>query len=203
MRPLGVELLGVRSDAEGPCPASLRASLLARKAAGLPAPKLFYAVPTSSNPTGVSWSEARKTAVYALACEFDFLILEDDAYFYLQFARPGAPPPGMAGLGRSLLSRDVQGRVIRADTFAKFLAPVRTLLAQVYRHRNSPLHPLSRAAGAAPGVAHRAAGGDGAHAALHAGVGAGRVFARASARRAPALRLGRRRPERPRRGVAA
>jgi DNA-binding transcriptional MocR family regulator len=125
MRPLGLELLGVRSDAEGPCPAALRAALLARRQAGLPAPKLFYAVPVSCNPTGVSWSEARQAAVYALACEFDFLILEDDAYFYLQFPRPGAPPPGVAGLGRSLLARDVQGRVVRADTFSKFVAPVR------------------------------------------------------------------------------
>ena len=90
-----------------------------------PAPKLFNAVPVSCNPTGVSWSEARKTAVYKLACEFDFVILEDDAYYYLQFPRAGAPPPGLAALGRSLLARDVQGRVIRADSFAKFLAPVR------------------------------------------------------------------------------
>jgi kynurenine/2-aminoadipate aminotransferase len=96
----------------------------ARGAAGLPQPKLFYGIPVSCNPTGVSWSDARKDAVYALACEFDFLILEDDAYFYLQFpAAPGAPPPGLRALGRSLLSRDVAGRVIRADTFSKFLAP--------------------------------------------------------------------------------
>jgi DNA-binding transcriptional MocR family regulator len=97
-----------------------------RVAAGLPLPKLFYGIPVSCNPTGVSWSEARKRAVYAAACEFDFLILEDDAYFYLQFpAAPGAPPPGLRGLGRSLLSMDTAGRVIRADTFSKFLAPVR------------------------------------------------------------------------------
>ena len=142
MRPLGLELLGVRSDAEGPCPAALRAALLARRQAGLPAPKLFYAVPVSCNPTGVSWSEARKAAVYALACEFDFLILEDDAYFYLQFPRPGAPPPGVAGLGRSLLARDVQGRVVRADTFAKFVAPVRcSALLVISVHLLSPPIP--------------------------------------------------------------
>ena len=84
----------------------------------------------SCNPTGVSWSEARKAAVYSLACEFDFLILEDDAYFYLQFPGERAGPPGVRALGASLLSRDVAGRVIRADTFSKFLAPVRRRLAE-------------------------------------------------------------------------
>ena len=107
----------------------------------------------SCNPTGVSWSQERKEAIYALACEFDFLILEDDAYFYLQarlrpsfapspvaslvpsrspqpcsrpgpqFPEPGAPPPGISGLGHSLLSMDVASRVVRIDTFSKFVAP--------------------------------------------------------------------------------
>jgi len=129
MRPLGVQPVGIAGDAEGPLPGALRAEVLRRRAAGLPKPKLFYGIPVSCNPTGVSWSEARKDAIYALCSELDLLILEDDAYFYLQFPDPadprsaGHPPPGLEGLGRSLLARDVDGRVIRADTFSKNLAP--------------------------------------------------------------------------------
>ena len=53
------------------------------------------------------------------------LIVEDDPYFYLQFPRGPQHPPGLAGLPRasSYLSLDTQGRVIRLDSFAKFLAP--------------------------------------------------------------------------------
>lgn len=95
-----------------------------RKQRGLPAPKVLYAVPVSCNPTGVSWSLERKEQIYALACELDFIIFDDDAYFYLQFPpTPEAEAPGLHGLGRSLLSMDTQGRVVRTDTFSKFLAP--------------------------------------------------------------------------------
>ena len=30
-------------------------------------------------------SEERKRQIYALACEFDLLLLEDDPYYFLQF----------------------------------------------------------------------------------------------------------------------
>lgn len=78
----------------------------------------------SCNPTGVSWTDERKAQVYALACELDFIIFDDDAYFYLQFPpASGGEAPGLRGLGRSLLSMDTEGRVVRTDTFSKFLAP--------------------------------------------------------------------------------
>ena len=61
-------------------------------------PKLMYAIPVSCNPTGVTWTLERKEAIYALACEFDFIILEDDAYFYMAFPRQlGGPTPGLSG----------------------------------------------------------------------------------------------------------
>ena len=47
------------------------------------------------------------------------LILEDDPYFYLQFAPGGGAPRGLSDLGASYLSMDTDGRVIRLDSFAK------------------------------------------------------------------------------------
>ena len=44
---------------------------------------------TAALMAGGTLSEARREAVYALACEFDFLIFEDDPYIYLQFGETG------------------------------------------------------------------------------------------------------------------
>lgn len=45
----------------------------------------MYINPSGSNPSGTTLSEARRREIYALACEYDFLILEDDPYYFLQF----------------------------------------------------------------------------------------------------------------------
>ena len=63
--------------------------------------------------------EARRREVYALCREHGVLILEDDPYFYLQFEAGGGAPRGLSRLGASFLSMDVDGRVIRLDSFAK------------------------------------------------------------------------------------
>ncbi|XP_047616571.1 kynurenine/alpha-aminoadipate aminotransferase, mitochondrial-like isoform X2 [Phacochoerus africanus] len=52
--------------------------------------------------------------IHALARKYDFLIIEDDPYYFLQFNKPWAP---------TFLSMDIDGRVIRADSFSKVLSP--------------------------------------------------------------------------------
>ncbi|XP_058048159.1 kynurenine/alpha-aminoadipate aminotransferase, mitochondrial isoform X2 [Ahaetulla prasina] len=49
----------------------------------------------------------------ALARRYDFLIIEDDPYYFLQFNKPWAP---------TFLSMDIDGRVIRTDSFSKILS---------------------------------------------------------------------------------
>ncbi|XP_030348647.1 kynurenine/alpha-aminoadipate aminotransferase, mitochondrial isoform X4 [Strigops habroptila] len=49
----------------------------------------------------------------ALARKYDFLIIEDDPYYFIQFEKPWAP---------TFLSMDVDGRVIRTDSFSKILS---------------------------------------------------------------------------------
>ncbi|XP_059501025.1 kynurenine/alpha-aminoadipate aminotransferase, mitochondrial isoform X3 [Stegostoma tigrinum] len=49
----------------------------------------------------------------AIARKYDLLIIEDDPYYFLQFEKPWAP---------SFLSLDVDGRVIRTDSFSKILS---------------------------------------------------------------------------------
>lgn len=74
----------------------------------------------------------RKREIYKVCQEFDLIIIEDDAYYYVYFddyTGNGTDPydissfPGTKNLPASILSMDVDGRVIRLDTVSKFIAP--------------------------------------------------------------------------------
>ncbi|MGH2368078.1 MAG: PLP-dependent aminotransferase family protein [Chloroflexota bacterium] len=82
------------------------------RAAGTPA-KLLYTIPTFHNPAGVSLPLARRRRVAELADEYNFVILEDDAYGELRFS--GDPLPAIYGLA-------TPGRVVRSATLSKILA---------------------------------------------------------------------------------
>ncbi len=85
---LGVTLVGVPGDDEGMLPEAL-GELAARHR-----PKALYINPTLCNPTTITVSSARRTAIVALARRHDFAVIEDDAYGAL----PLAPPPSLAAL---------------------------------------------------------------------------------------------------------
>ena len=46
--------------------------------------KALYLVPNGGNPTGTRYSLDRKHAIYRMAQEYNFLIIEDDAYYFLE-----------------------------------------------------------------------------------------------------------------------
>lgn len=48
-------------------------------------PKLMYVVPTGSNPTGQNIPLENKRKIYSLAQKYDFLIIEDDPYYFHNF----------------------------------------------------------------------------------------------------------------------
>ncbi|XP_071487202.1 kynurenine/alpha-aminoadipate aminotransferase, mitochondrial-like [Diadema antillarum] len=75
-------------------------------------PKFFYIVPNGHNPSGETVSSEKRLKIYALAQRYDFIILEDDSYYFLQFDEPRRP---------SFLSMDSDGRVIRLDSFSKII----------------------------------------------------------------------------------
>lgn len=76
-------------------------------------PRLLYTISTGGNPTGASQPMGRKRELYDVARRHDLLLVEDDPYYYLQYAPCRTP---------SLLSLDVDGRVVRADSFSKILS---------------------------------------------------------------------------------
>jgi len=88
-------------------------------------PRVLYIIPTAQNPTGCSYSESRRREIYAICQRHNIIIIEDDPYYYLQFNLDELDAqPGLHGLtSHSFLPIDVDGRVVRLDSFAKFLAP--------------------------------------------------------------------------------
>ena len=64
-------------------------------------------------------TEARRREVLALAREHDFLILEDDPYYYLYFGA-AARPPSYFALEPQVLPK--VGRVLRFDSLSKILS---------------------------------------------------------------------------------
>lgn len=118
LQPLGCNMINVSSDEHGIIPDSLREILSKWKPEDSKnpkknSPKFLYTVPNGNNPSGNSLTAERKREIYELARKYDFLIIEDDPYYFMQFNKPWAP---------TFLSMDEDGRVIRADSFSKVLS---------------------------------------------------------------------------------
>lgn len=76
--------------------------------------RLAYIIPEFQNPTGKSWSEARRRRIMEIFSRTEIPILEDNPYGELRFE--GKTPP-------SLMSLDHKGQVIGLGTFSKILCP--------------------------------------------------------------------------------
>ena len=94
-------------DGEGPDPAALETTL-----SGNPA-KLFYGIPNSQNPSGITYSEKRREECAGILEDTGTLIVEDDAYGELQFA----PKP------HSPLKKYLPGQTFLTGSFSKIMAP--------------------------------------------------------------------------------
>ncbi|KAJ3023775.1 UNVERIFIED_CONTAM: hypothetical protein HDU68_008458 [Siphonaria sp. JEL0065] len=112
LRPLGCKFADVPSDGEGLEPDALE-SVLANWKDAATRPKVLYSVPIGGNPTGCSTTLERKKRIYEIARKYDIIILEDDPYYYLQFGKTRTA---------SYFSMDVDGRVLRFDSFSKILS---------------------------------------------------------------------------------
>ncbi|XP_071549689.1 kynurenine/alpha-aminoadipate aminotransferase, mitochondrial-like [Panulirus ornatus] len=125
LRRLGARTLSIQCDSQGMEPNLLRKALatvtdgvvkvsLAATLAMVRTCWVMYLNPCGTNPTGTCMDETRRRDIYNIACENDFIILEDDPYYFIQFTEKKLP---------SFLSLDTEGRVLRVDTFSKILSP--------------------------------------------------------------------------------
>jgi aromatic amino acid aminotransferase I len=134
--PQGIKPFGVKMDDEGLLPDSMDEILSSwdEKARGSRKPHVLYTVPSGQNPTGATQSLQRRLAVYEICQKHDIYIIEDEPYYFIQMP----PYQGkeshsvqasedvesfLAGLVPSYLSLDVDGRVLRMDSFSKVLIP--------------------------------------------------------------------------------
>jgi len=114
---LHCEQIEIETDAHGIKASSLK-SILESWSTTKPKPRILYTVPYGCNPTGMTATDERRKEVLALAREHNFLILEDDPYYYVYYGK--APRP------RSYFSLEheepVVGRVLRFDSLSKVLS---------------------------------------------------------------------------------
>lgn len=134
--PLGVKAYGVEIDDQGLIPEKLDEMLnnWDAKARGSRKPHLLYTVPSGQNPTGATQGAERRRQLYKICQKHDLYIIEDEPYYFLQMQpyngrdKPGSQPPKtvdqfVSSLIPSWLSLDVDGRVMRMDSFSKVLVP--------------------------------------------------------------------------------
>jgi aromatic amino acid aminotransferase I / 2-aminoadipate transaminase len=82
------------------------------------------------NPTGGTLSLERRKKIYAICQKYDILIIEDDPYYFLQMpdyassdAFPASEDEYIDSLIPSYIRIDIDGRVLRCDSFSKVIAP--------------------------------------------------------------------------------
>lgn len=96
----------------------------------LPLPKCLYTIPNGHNPLGVAQTFEQKKKIYALAEKYNFFIIEDEPYAYLNFSPVDEKPnfklnndEFISRLYPSYTTLDKSGRVCRLETFSKIFAP--------------------------------------------------------------------------------
>ncbi|KAI1170307.1 pyridoxal phosphate-dependent transferase [Nemania sp. FL0916] len=148
-KPRGVQICPVEIDEEGMAPygpGGLEDVLANWDDAKGKRPHLLYIVSMGDNPTSGVVSLQRRRELYKICSKYDVIIVEDEPYWYLQYpsaeleeakARNKPIPefkiantlPKKSGhsfldsLAPSFLNVDVDGRVVRLDTFSKTVAP--------------------------------------------------------------------------------
>jgi len=114
-RHANVRFYSVEMDDEGPLPDSLAERVRAARNDGYFVP-FYYTIPDGHNPGGISFSEKRRQEIYRVACEENFLIVEDAPYTYISFT-PAENRP------RPFMAMDPEGRVVHLFTASKIGLP--------------------------------------------------------------------------------
>ncbi|ROV97538.1 hypothetical protein VSDG_04636 [Cytospora chrysosperma] len=136
--PLGIKIVGVEIDDEGLLPASMDDILSnwdPKERNGARKPHVLYTVPSGQNPTGATMGAQRRRDIYEVCQKHDVFIIEDEPYYFLQMEpyvkggksaetdALGSVESFLDSLVPSLLSIDVDGRVLRMDSFSKVVIP--------------------------------------------------------------------------------
>jgi len=77
-------------------------------------PKMLYAVPTFSNPTGGTYTLENRKGIARITAKYNVVVVEDDPYARLRFAGAAVP---------SIKSMDAAGNVVYLTSFSKVVSP--------------------------------------------------------------------------------
>jgi DNA-binding transcriptional MocR family regulator len=102
----GIELLPCAGDEQGMVPSELAETCVRQKA------KAVYLMPSLHNPLGIVMPEKRRHAICEVARQNDLLIIDDDAYGFLE----ANAPPSFAVLARE--------RAVSVYSFTKVVCPL-------------------------------------------------------------------------------
>jgi len=94
-------------DAEGPEPAALEMAVSRTPA------KIFYGIPNSQNPSGITYSEKRRRDCAGILEDTRTMVVEDDAYGELQFTGKALTP----------LKKYLPDQILLTGSFSKIMAP--------------------------------------------------------------------------------
>ncbi|CCC11628.1 unnamed protein product [Sordaria macrospora k-hell] len=124
--PLGIKVVGIKMDEQGLLPEAMDELLTNWK------PEERGGAEEAGNPTGATQGLERRRALYEVARKHDVFVIEDEPYYYIQMPLEMTTGSAkeeetvesfIASLIPSLLSMDVDGRVLRMDSFSKVVVP--------------------------------------------------------------------------------
>eukprot|EP01117_Protostelium_nocturnum_P003432 TRINITY_DN1445_c0_g1_i1.p1 TRINITY_DN1445_c0_g1~~TRINITY_DN1445_c0_g1_i1.p1 ORF type:complete len:429 (-),score=123.17 TRINITY_DN1445_c0_g1_i1:60-1346(-) len=110
--------VGVDIDSEGLIPEKLE-EILSRWDFRTKPLRALYTIPTGQNPSGTTLPLERKRRIYEICSKYDLIIMEDDPYYHLRL--PTNSDPEVTKIP-SFLSMDIEGRVLRFDSFSKVIS---------------------------------------------------------------------------------
>lgn len=108
-RAYGVSFVSVLTDDDG-----MKTDELEKLLKETDCVKAIYVIPNFQNPTGRTWSLARRKALAALCAQYQTIVIEDNPYGELRFEGEFLP---------SVKSFDTQGNVLITGTFSKIFCP--------------------------------------------------------------------------------
>lgn len=117
LRMQGAVIIPVQGDKDGLLPDHLRTQIRQHR------PKMLFATPSFTNPSGILWSLARRKEVLELCAGHNLLIVEDDSYGDLHFRKYGGHPSSQYPSLYALENVSEGGHVLYIGSFSKTVAP--------------------------------------------------------------------------------
>lgn len=127
---VGAKVEGIPLDDDGTRVDLLEEKLRALRAQGI-APKVFYMLPNFQNPGGMTTTLARRERIVALAKEYNFVILEDDAYFDLRFEGEKLPTLYELAGGQNVLYFGTFSKILAAGMRLGWIVGAPELIARI------------------------------------------------------------------------